>query len=280
MFPSARSVAKYLAVYIIFAWAKPALSQIDTDSVQTDTCSIFQLGDKKVKVIQYSRGVPHIKFLVIHDNEDTGVKAALQFIRANGGSLIDLQYGQVRNLAFSDTVNIFQFDTNTMFTGAGAYKGLGKYSYRLLPPNAAERVLKLGEQVLTCYNADSLGYIITLHNNTDGAFSIHSYREKSYLVNTANQLHINEFMDPDDLAFVTDPWFFNYLKQRNINVVLQSKEATDDGSLSVYAMMKKIPYVNIEVQHGHIQEHLRLIEIVSQMMKDFFLQKNLQTPGK
>lgn len=247
----------------------PSYSQINTDSVDVDTCAVFQLGNKKVNIVNYHRGSPHIKFLVIHDNEDTGVKAALNFIRGNGGSLIDLQYGAERNIVFSDTVNTYQFDPNTMFTGAGAYRGLDKYTYRLLSPNAPPSIIKLGQAVLACYNPDSLGYIVTLHNNSDGAFSIQSYREQNYLKTTASQLYINDQMDPDDLAFVTDSWFFNYLKQQNINVILQSKEAADDGSLSVYAEKRNIPYVNIEVQHGHIDEHYRLIEVVNQMLKEY-----------
>lgn len=274
MYISLRFIPLYFILACFLCLANKASSQINTDSLQIDTCVSLQLGDKKINIINYSHTKTNLKYLVIHDNEDTGLKAALKFIRSNGGSVTDLQYGGVRNIVFSDNINVFQFDPNTMFTDAGSYKGIKKYSYQLLNPKVTRRVRNLGQQVLACYNPDSLGYIITLHNNTDGAFSIQSYKEGSYLFNTAAKLYINESMDPDDMVFVTEPWFFNYLKDRNINVVLQSNDAEDDGSLSVYAMNENIPYINIEIQHGHLEEHFRLIEIADQMIKEFFAKRS------
>ena len=77
-------------------------------------------------------------------------------------------------------------------------------------------------------------------------------------------------MDNDDLILVTDLKLFNRLKQEKVNVILQSPDAPDDGSLSVYAMGKNIPYINVEVQHGHQYENLRLIEIAVKALYDTY----------
>src|SRR3546814_2746703 len=82
--------------------------------------------------------------------------------------------------------------------------------------------------------------------------------------NAAAKVHINPRLDIDDFVFVTDPWIVDYLKGKNINVVLQSPDAPNDGSLSVYAAMLGIPYVNIEVQDGHLRQHRELIDIRSE----------------
>ena len=77
-------------------------------------------------------------------------------------------------------------------------------------------------------------------------------------------------MDQDDLIFTTELAIFNKLKLANVNVALQSKSAPDDGSLSIYAMHKKIPYINVEVQHGHVEENLRLIEIAVKALHEVY----------
>ncbi len=50
------------------------------------------------------------------------------------------------------------------------------------------------------------------------------------------------------------------LKEQEINAVLQSKSAKDDGSLSVYADKKNIPYINVEAEHGHVEEQARMLK--------------------
>jgi hypothetical protein len=80
-------------------------------------------------------------------------------------------------------------------------------------------------------------------------------------------------MDGDDLVYVTEPRLFSSLKKANVNVILQSKFASNDGSLSVYAMQNNIPYINVEVQHGHMDEHFRLIELAVAALKEHGLIK-------
>ncbi|NEU07666.1 hypothetical protein GZH53_05000 [Flavihumibacter sp. R14] len=250
-----------------------AHGQILPPSSRTDT-AIFMLNEKPIQVIRYRYGDPNIRFLSLHDTEKTGLKAAFRYIGIYGGYAVELQYGRVRNIAFSDSLELFSFDPNNMFTDEGAYLGLARHSAPQIRNGLPEMVRCLGSEVLRFGGLDSLGVMITLHNNYNGGFSIYSYTEGNYLQSTADDVFINAGMDPDDLVFVTDRRFFDYLKAKKINVVLQSMMAPDDGSLSVFAMQNNIPYANIEVQHGHLDENYRLIVAVSDMLKEIPVQSH------
>lgn len=234
---------------------------------RTDT-TVFLLNTKEVRMIRYQYGEPHIRFLALHDTEKTGLKAAFEFIRLFGGSAVELNYGKGRYIQFSDNSKHFSFDPNNMFTDEGAYLGLARFSEPQIHDGVPEKVRHLGKEVLNVAKPDSLGVIVTLHNNYNGGFSIHSYTPGNYLETSAEDVYINSEMDPDNFVFVTERRFFDYLKQNRVNVVLQSPEVPDDGSLSVFAMQNNIPYANIESQHGHVDENYRLITVVNAMLKE------------
>ncbi|WP_442589008.1 hypothetical protein ACSBL2_23585 [Pedobacter sp. AW31-3R] len=237
------------------------------EGMATDT-SYIVAGDLNINLIKYSHGDPEIHFLTIHDNEDTGVKAAFQFINVNGGSIVDCQYGGVRNYKFIYNEQTYQLDPNSIYTKRGIKLGLEKYG-----PSSEEVILemeKAGKTIMNHYNPAMHGYIFTLHNNGDGGFGIRSYLKGYELESAADSVHINFEMDPDDMVLVTELDLFNRLKKANVNVVLQSKDAPDDGSLSIYAMQNKIPYLNVEVQHGHLDENLNLINICAGMVSELY----------
>lgn len=217
------------------------------------------------KLVKYSYGKPNVNFLVIHDNEDTGVKAAFEYIRFSGGSIVDSQYGDVRNLSFSYIDRNYQIDPNKIYSAYGIMEGLEYYGST--HPDVTASLNAAAEMILEFYHANKPNYIFTLHNNTDGGFGINSYLKGYELELVADSLHINFNMDPDDLILVTDAKLFSEIKKQNVNVVLQSRDAADDGSLSLYAMQKNIPYINVEVQHGHQLENLQLIEVAVSALK-------------
>jgi hypothetical protein len=218
-----------------------------------------------LKVVKYSYGKPNVNFLVIHDNEDTGVKAAFEYIRFSGGSVFDSQYGDLRNYNINYQGRKFQIDPNKIYSSYGVMEGLEFYG--AFDEEVSASLNTAAEMILNFYNPASPKYIFTLHNNTDGAFGINSYQKGHELELVADSLHINFNMDPDDLILVTDPKLFSALKKQDVNVVLQSKDAADDGSLSLYAMQKNIPYINVEVQHGHQLQNLQLIETAVKVLK-------------
>ena len=230
--------------------------------------SVYMLNEKPVQLIRHRYGEPHIQFLALHDSEKTGLRAAFKFMGIYGGSVVELSYGLVRNIDFLDSLKEFSFDPNRIFTDEGAYLGLAKYSGPQIHDGLTEKVRKLGDEVLKFMNADRLSVIIALHNNYNGGFDIHSYSQGNYLENIAEEVFINPDLDPDNFIYVTDRRFFDYLKQKEVNVILQSKDAPDDGSLSVFAMQRQIPYANIEVQHGNLTENYRLILLVNEMIKE------------
>ena len=233
------------------------------EGLQIDSTNLF-LHDLPINLVKYSFREPNINFLSIHDNEDTGVKAAFEYIRFSGGSIIDCQYGSARNFLFFYNEEEFQTDPNSIYSKTGIIKGLEKYGRA--DREVVKNLEQLSQTIIKKYSEKDPAYFFTLHNNADGGFGISSYLQGYELESYADSLHINFQMDNDDLILVTDLALFNRLKSDNVNVVLQSVDAPDDGSLSVYSMKKHIPYINVEVQHGHFEENLRLIEIATKAL--------------
>ncbi len=234
------------------------------EGMLTDT-TFLEMHSLPIKLVKYSYGKPDVNFLAIHDNEDTGIKAAFEYIRFSGGSVVDSQYGDVRNYKFQYEGVEYQLDPNRIYSAYGIMAGLEQYG-----STNGDVIADLGvaaNMILKFYNPGKLDYVFTLHNNTDGGFGITSYLKGYELELVADSLHINFSMDPDDLILVTDLKLYNEIKKQDVNVVLQSKDAADDGSLSIYAMVNKIPYINVEVQHGHLLENLQLIEVAAKALK-------------
>ena len=237
------------------------------EGILIDTTKI-QINEFPINLVRYSYSKPTISMLAIHDDEDTGIKAAFEFIRFSGGSIIDSQYGGMRNFKFNNNNEEFQTDPNSIYTKTGIPIGIAKFGP--VDDDVVNHLGRTAKAILQLYDPEKLGYIFTLHNNADGGFGISSYLKGYELESAADSVHINFQMDADDLIFVTEPELFNKLKKANVNVALQSLKAPDDGSLSIYAMQKKIPYLNVEVQHGHIDENLRLIEIAIKALHEVY----------
>jgi len=228
------------------------------EGIKTDTVAL-KLYDLDIKLVRYSYRMPNVNFLAIHDDEDTGVKAAFEYIQFSGGSIIDCQYGSARNFKFSHQGSSFLTDPNSIYSHQGIVSALVKYE-NTDNDNVIDKLEGIGKKILAYYDGEKHGYFFTLHNNADGGFGINSYQEGEELELTADSVHVNPEMDPDDLVLVTEPALFKHLKAQDVNVILQSDRGPEDGSLSVYAMAHKIPYINVEVQHGHQDVHLELIE--------------------
>jgi len=237
------------------------------EGISIDTTKI-QINQFPINVVKYSYGKPTVSMLAIHDDEDTGIKAAFEYIRFSGGSILDSQYGGVRNFKFINEGEEFQTDPNSIYTKTGIPLGILKFGP--VDDDVVNHLARTAKTILKTYDPEKLGYVFTLHNNGDGGFGIASYLKGYDLETAADSVFINFQMDADDLIFVTELELFNKLKKANVNVALQSKNAPDDGSLSIYAMQQKIPYINVEVQHGHLEENLRLIEIAVKALHETY----------
>lgn len=109
--------------------------------------------------------------------------------------------------------------------------------------------------------------IIALHNTVDGTYSIESYRPGAEHVAAAAAVHIGANRSRFDFCYFTDQRFFDYLKQRDFNVVLQDNAAApDDGSISVYFARKGIPYVNIEAELSHLNAQIEMVRAAREML--------------
>lgn len=237
------------------------------EGMNTDT-TFIALNNMSLNLVKYKYGKPGINFLAIHDNEDTGVKAAFEYIRFSGGSIVDCQYGDGRNFKFVYQGEEFQTDPNSIYSKKGIPMGILKYGP--VDDDVVQLLDRTAKTILEFYGAEKQGYIFTLHNNADGGFGISSYLKGYELESAADSVYVNFQMDADDLVLVTELELFNRFKKANVNVVLQSKDAPDDGSLSIYAMKNKMPYINVEVQHGHQQEHLEIIEMAIKILYETY----------
>lgn len=239
----------------------------------TDTLS-YPLFNQSINIVTHHYHPSSLNFLIVHDNENTGTQAALEFMQLNGGRLVELQYGDQRNINFQpDSTTKVEFDPNRMFTFRGLYVSLLSEG-GITNQAVMDSITLFADSLLTILHQNKpLNLIIAIHNNTDENYSINSYKESAELKESAAEVFINPDMDADDFILVTDKRFFDYLKTREINVLLQSDDAPDDGSLSIYAVQKKIPYINIEAQHEHLDEQRRLIGIINAMVEHFKLKE-------
>lgn len=231
------------------------------------TSRVLHLGNLEVRVGDYSRTVePYagvgMNMLVLHDNENTSVEAGRQFVSEEGGRIVDLRAEGERRVSIQVGGETADFDPNRIFTDVGVRATLGEGA-----SEAAVAITRLfGDALLGIYDAGEV--VVTLHNNTEGRYSALSYAEGGPYESDAADVHIEEGTDPDDFFFVTDLDLFIALKADDFNVVLQNNEAvTDDGSLSVWAAQQGLAYVNVEAQHGHLEEQVEMIKSLALLMR-------------
>ncbi len=224
------------------------------------TSESFLIGDRMVGLSIYQRK-GNLTFVNVHDNENTSVQAAKIVIDSLGGKLLQLRHTGERNIQFRHNGEQYEFDPNRIFTDAGAREtlsNLGVYS------DEAHALVRRFANALV----DSLDVevILTLHNNTEGNYSAASYLNE-YKTDAAD-VYLNSARDPDDFFFVTERLFFEELRSRGFNVVLQNNATvTDDGSLSVLAGQRGIPYINIETEHGHLHEQVEMLFVMYDMFQ-------------
>lgn len=227
----------------------------------------IRLGEQKIIFISSQSGQGGPLFYNVHDDENTSVKAVQHYFKKHSGRLIELKNGGKRLISFTIDDTRYRIDPNRIYTVAGAKKSLednGPFSQK-----AHDAVNQFAYKVLQLLALESGKPIITLHNNSDNQYSLISYLPDCSEAGNAAQLYFNEGMDPDDFFFVTDPRIFMALKNLNLNAALQdNRRASDDGSLSIYAGQHNIPYVNVEAQHGHLQEQEIMINQVVNVLNE------------
>jgi hypothetical protein len=254
----------YFTIFLIFIYSLTANAQ-DTNYV-----SNYFIGETKVSIsaVCYNPCRDRVVFINLHENENTSVKAAEEYLFENGGRLVRLQTTGVRNVAFKLNKKTYSFDPNRIYSKAGRQATLAALSGT--SDSTAEKSLEeFSNKFLSLY-IDNSPLVIALHNNTNDNLSVLSYKNDQAALTNAGLTYVSTVMDPDDFILTTDTTIFNLLKEKNINVVWEDVNVIkDDGSLSVYAALNKIPYINIEAQHDHIEEQRQMLIALKEIIEKY-----------
>lgn len=220
------------------------------------------LGDSTVVIAVHQNADSPFSMLVLHDNENTAVEAGQAFLEAHGGRLVELRAQGERRVAFALDGEQYDFDPNRIFTEVGVRA--------TLEPAASDEAVfatrLFADTLLAVYSPPDA--IVTLHNNTPDNYSALSYAPGGEFESDAEAVHLEEGVDPDDFFFVTDENLYDALRADDFNVVLQNNAGvTDDGSLSVWAAQNDLLYVNVEAEHGHLEQQKGMIETLEFLLR-------------
>lgn len=236
------------------------------------------LGDSAVKINVYQKKGANVTFISPHHNEQIAVKLTREAIERTGGRLIEIESldengnGQ-RRLSFAYKGTNYSLDPNRIFTENG--RQCTGYAAEIEPlvKNFADNLLKI---ILGDAGKLRVGerFLVAVHNNRDVDERI-DLAEKSNdltalgfarqfvttnLARTEFQHQVegvylsNAEYDADNFVFVSTPALMPFFVEQGFNVVVQKSAAklavkncsVDDGSLSVFAGLKNIPYINLE----------------------------------
>ncbi|HEV2846607.1 MAG TPA: hypothetical protein VG477_17265 [Thermoanaerobaculia bacterium] len=227
-----------------------------------------RLGDTEITFAVHSGDGAGPAFLVLHDNEDTAVEAGLETIQSQGGRLVEVRARGSRLVSFELAGQTWRFDPNRVFTDAGAEATLRSHSAGS-PSEVLAEVRRFADAVLAVYGVDSTPVVVTLHNNTEGEYSAASYMPGGGLAYSAAAVHLPAGADPDDFFFVTDRGLYDAIVLEGFPAVLQDNtQVTDDGSLSVWAGRRGVPYVNIEARHGNRERQVEMLGALVRILQE------------
>lgn len=257
------------------AWLTPNWAQEngkDTTMDQAYRLNIVPLGDDARVILApvCANPLPGIWFVHLHEDESTAVQAALEFIDSlQQGCFVTMQHGMGRNISFSMSNLKYTFDPNRIFTDEGRKATLlrfGPYS-----DTAFAQITRLAK-IFSAKFIDSNRLVVALHNNTnEGGLTIKAYQKGGAYAQDAAKVFVNKKQDIDDFFYTTSEKAFDFFRKKGFNVLLQNNETvTDDGSLSVYADLKHIDYVNIEVEHGRKGQQKQMLGAVMEYIQTYY----------
>lgn len=225
----------------------------------TDT-EEFTLADTVIKARIIENRNSNITYFNMHEDEETSIKAGEQIVERYGGRFITLESQGNRTISFDLKGIKYEFDPNRIFTDSGVVETLKKHgAYSAL---ADELVKDLSYDLLEKLSLNDSKILVALHNNKAEDYSILSYSWGGEHVKNTGILFMKTTRGKGNFFLTTDKEIFRYLKKGEFGVVLQSRKAKDDGSLSVYCANQLIPYVNVEAKHGCLSEQLEMLEML------------------
>jgi hypothetical protein len=255
--------------------ASTAFSQVQIrDSTYNSDMKLYLVGlgeDTRVIIMPIcKKKLPGIWFVHVHEDENTAADAAIEFIDSIGaGCFVTLKHGMGRNISFNLNGKTYKFDPNRIYTAEGrkvTLKRFGAYS------DSAFAAVGVLSDFITSRYIDSNRLVVALHNNTnEGGLSIKSYQKGGDYQRDASKVFVNKNEDPDDFFYTTSLRAFDFFKEKGFNVLLQNNaKVTDDGSLSVYAGMKNIDYINVETEHLKKDQQIRMLGAVMDYIRVYF----------
>ncbi|GJQ32612.1 MAG: hypothetical protein HBSAPP04_14510 [Ignavibacteriaceae bacterium] len=237
--------------------AVPAEQPHEITQQSSDTLITHRIGDGEVVFrFQNYRNTGGKVFIVLHDDENTGVEAMNTILKSQKSSFIELRASGTRLIPFRLNGRSYKFDPNRIFTPAGIRKTLANNGGT--SPAAEKAVAELANRITGML--EKFDTVIAVHNNRRG-YSLQDYLPGGTYARDAADVHWVKGTSPNDFYFVVERDDFEALKAKGINVVLQSAATvTDDGSLSVYCQQKGIRYLNCEAYDGHLSQQIFMLE--------------------
>ncbi len=230
----------------------------------------FQIGNTTIHAHVCHRNPSGPTYLNVHDDENTSVQAGKKILAQTGGRLIELVHSGKRHVAFELDGQTYRFDPNRIFSPVGVRATLERT--RNHSAAAQQAIEAFTTSLIETFALDREPVIIALHNTGGGGLSINSYLANGDKPTTASATHGSTNRFAGDFFYVTDRRFFDYLKARDFNVTLQDDaNVPDDGSASVYFARKRIPYINVEADNGHLTEQLEMVRVAHEMVVSFGL---------
>jgi len=213
------------------------------------------LGDTKITVDVIKKGSGPT-FVLLHDNEQTADTVTRAMHKKHGGKLIHIGNKGKRRISFKHEGKPYHVDPNRIYSDVGIKRDLKPFNAQ-----AAKQVSVFAKKLLSLIGS---GKVVAVHSNTNGAYSILSYKPGGSEASATQSLSINDDQDPDDFILTTDSRINKRAVRIGVNSILHKRRAFDDGSLSVYMANKGRNYTNVDAQNGHKTEHRKMLEIVLQ----------------
>lgn len=234
-----------------------------TSNAQTITTQEVKIGQSIVTLETKKYGNSPIFAVNLHGNESTSVDAAEIVFAETGGTIFKIVNPNRRHVGFVFKNDSVFVDPNRIYTRTGIRATLKNINTRYKSGTVRE-VKQLGKFIVSQIPTDAT--IIALHNNTEDNLSILSYMDGGAYVSDAELTHQGEH-DIDDFYLTTDRKIYELLKEKGHNITLQhNKKVKNDGSMSVYYGKKNVSYINIEAQHGHLDEQVKMLQDLLQIL--------------
>ncbi|HEY1871861.1 MAG TPA: hypothetical protein VGG71_12435 [Chitinophagaceae bacterium] len=225
------------------------------------TSYYFNWGDDSTKIILTQYGTRTGLVMVhLHDDEVSSAQAAKKILEQTAGLFVQVDNNGKRLVSFIKNGKRFQFDPNRIFTARGRSQNL-HFLNKTVTPEAESSVKAFAKFILKKI-PKSVVTLLAVHNNQNGNYSINSYKGVSHSKDVL-KCYTDHKNDPDNFFIVNNNEMFKQIKRFGFNVVLQnSKNATDDGSLSIYFGKKNLVYVNIETETGNLDEQVKMLHAI------------------